>query len=95
MNRAGKIWFWDRSAQFCLLARHYDVAQTCLEDGCLIMLDQEWPNMPKRIKKNQKELLFKDAIMPLFFCAGVRIRFPVACSVLFLHMAAWHLVTVL
>ncbi|CAL1137706.1 unnamed protein product [Cladocopium goreaui] len=27
-----------------------------------------------------------DAIMPLFFCAGVRMRFPVACSVLFLHM---------
>ena len=24
--------------------------------------------------------------MPLFFCAGVRMRFPVACSVLFLHM---------
>lgn len=27
-----------------------------------------------------------DAIMPLFFCAGVRMRFPAACSVLFLHM---------
>ena len=25
--------------------------------------------------------------MPLFFCAGVRMRFPAACSVLFLHMA--------
>ena len=35
-------------------------------------------------------LSFKDAIMPLFFAAGVRMRFPVACAVLFLHMATWQ-----